>query len=87
MPDSRPRRPDREPDIATLIAMIAAASLATMAELALVLTAPLLVIWIAALLPVAFWAILLREVHRFLRDGQPTPPRPQRIRGRVRRRP
>lgn len=65
-----PNKP-REPDIAVLVMMIAFACIATMGELALVVTAPTWVVWVAALLPVAFWAVLLRQVHRFLRDGQP----------------
>lgn len=54
-----------------LIVMIAFSCLTTMGELALVVKAPVVVVWIAALLPVIFWALLLREVHRFLRVGEP----------------
>ena len=68
---SRSDRSSSEPDIALFVAMIAFACLATMGELALVVTAPTWVVWVAAMLPVAFWAILLRQVHRFLRDGEP----------------
>lgn len=60
-----------EPNIAVLVVMIAAACIVTMGELALVVSAPTWVVWVAALLPVCFWAILLRYVHRLLRDGQP----------------
>jgi hypothetical protein len=66
----RPKQP-REPDIALLLVMIAFACIATMGELALVVEAPTWVVWVAAVLPVCFWAILLREVHRFLRVGEP----------------
>lgn len=59
------------PDITVLLAMIAFACITTMGELALVVTAPTWVVWVAAMLPVIFWALLLRQVHRFLRDGQP----------------
>lgn len=65
------KRTPGEPDIAVLIAMIAFACIATMGELALVIEAPAWVVWFAALLPVCFWALLLRYVHRFLRQGQP----------------
>ena len=69
-----PHRPPREPDIATLIAMIAFACVATMGELALVIAWPTVWVWVASLVPVLFWAILLREIHRFLRasgDAEP----------------
>ncbi len=68
---TEPSHHGQEPDIAALLAMIAFACIATMGELALVVTAPTWVIWLAAALPVIFWALLLRQVHRFLRDGEP----------------
>ncbi|MBJ7471201.1 MAG: hypothetical protein JHD16_07855 [Solirubrobacteraceae bacterium] len=62
----RPTKRRREPDIAVFIAMIAAAAITTMAELALVIAWPIFWVWVAGLLPVVFWALLLREMHRFL---------------------
>ena len=64
---SKPKRPPREPDIALLIAMIAFAAIATMGELALVIEWPTFWVWVASLVPVLFWAVLLREIHLFLR--------------------
>lgn len=63
----KPTRPPREPDIALLIAMIAFAAIATMGELALVVAWPTFWVFVASLVPVLFWAILLREIHFFLR--------------------
>lgn len=63
--------PRREPDVVMFLVTIAAACLATMGELALVVSAPTWVVWLAASLPVVFWALLLRQTHQFLRDGQP----------------
>jgi protein-S-isoprenylcysteine O-methyltransferase Ste14 len=68
---SQPPQAPPEPDIAVLLMMIAFACLATLGELALIVAAPIWVIWLGTLVPVFFWAILLRQVHRFLRDGQP----------------
>ncbi|MFT4034716.1 MAG: hypothetical protein QM679_03965 [Patulibacter sp.] len=72
MSDRQPPTPrQHEPDIAIWLVLIALACITTMGELALVVEAPTIVVWVAALLPVFFWALLLRQVHRFLRDGQP----------------
>lgn len=69
---TRQRKPPREPDIAVLIMMIAFACIATMTELALVAKWPTFWVWVASLVPVIFWAILLREIHAFLRaSGDP----------------
>ncbi len=70
--ESKRKRPPREPDIAVLIAMIAFAAIATMGELALVVAWPVGWVFVASLVPILFWAVLLREIHRFLRaSGEP----------------
>ncbi len=69
--DARPAR--REPDITVLLVMIAAASIITMAELAAVVSLPIGWVFVAGLLPIAFWAILLRETYRLLRHSGEDP--------------
>ncbi len=66
-----PSEPRRQPDFAMFLVMIALACITTMGELALVVSAPTWVVWVASVVPVIFWAILLRQMHQFLRDGEP----------------
>jgi hypothetical protein len=62
-------RGNAEPDITVLVVMIAAASLLTIVELALVVSLPAIWVWFAGLLPVVFWALLLREIARLLNSS------------------
>lgn len=71
MPADRPS--ERAPDITVLLMMIAFASLATLAELAAVVSLPVGWVLVAGLVPVVFWALLLREIHRLLRHASSEP--------------
>jgi hypothetical protein len=77
MADSDPTPPPRrsnEPDVGMLVVGIAGAALTTMGTLAVVATQPIGYIIAAGVVPVLFWAWLLRMIHGLLRFDGPDRP-------------